>query len=224
MGPQPTNTPHERATYRIKRTPSSKTEEFLKVDISIRGGTSYLPSEARRIHTPPGPAPTQDGGWKGFFFDYNAPRSPDSPDGHECDDDKAVDIGGQTRSRATTEGQKLGRARSAKCKPPGDWYDVKLAELDGDDERIQYLGARASKTGCEGYFPAAFPLCHEDEGGEQFDHTIPEHLPSSPLCPRNPRYWRVVKGKGSQFRGCWMHGVGEYDVVPGVKKPQAGGR
>lgn len=47
---------------------------------------------------------------------------------------------------------------------------------------------------------------------ELFDYTIPEHLPSSPLCPRHPRYWRVVKGVGSQFRGCWMHGVGEWEA------------
>lgn len=50
----------------------------------------------------------------------------------------------------------------------------------------------------------------------QLDYTIPEHLPNSPLCPRNPKYWRVVKHKGSQFRGCWMHGYGQYDVVPGL--------
>jgi hypothetical protein len=48
---------------------------------------------------------------------------------------------------------------------------------------------------------------------EMFDLTIPEHLPSSPLCPRHPRYWRVVKGKGNQFRGCWMHGVDLFEEL-----------
>ncbi|RMZ80835.1 hypothetical protein DV737_g2856, partial [Chaetothyriales sp. CBS 132003] len=72
--PSPQNTPEEKAIYKVKRSPSAETEEFLKIDISIKGGTSYLPSEARRVHTPPLPQDGLDGRKRGFFFDYNAPK------------------------------------------------------------------------------------------------------------------------------------------------------
>lgn len=183
MGVQPTNTPEERATYKIKRSPSTETEEYLKVDISVRGGTSYLPSEARRIHTPPLPDTTQEGKLRGFFFDYNAPRSQESLGNVDC-----------------ANGHK-----NKRCVHRGDWYDAKLAELDASDEIMTESKSSEIEKGKKG------------EKGEEFDYTIPEHSPSSPLCPRNPRYWRVVKGKGSQYRGCWMHGIGEYNIVPGVR-------
>lgn len=217
MGPQPANTPDEQATYKVKRSPSAQTEDFLKVDISIRGGTSYLPSEARRIHTPPLPEETQDGRLKGFFFDYNAPRSESSRDGVFLGSSvpggspRPVKGEEEARARSTTMGQTLPKTKSGRCKRfhTGDWYDIKLAELDVVDEGDQHLNRNDSNADCRVFSPAAFSQCQKRKEEEQFDYTIPEHLPSSPLCPRNPRYWRVVRGKGSQFRGCWMHGIGE---------------
>ncbi|RVX67229.1 hypothetical protein B0A52_09266 [Exophiala mesophila] len=178
MGIQPSNTPEEKATYRIKRSASAETEEYLTVDISIRGGTSYLPSEARRIHTPPLPDHTQDGRLKGFFFDYNAPRSQTSLEPL------------QRRNTRTSK-----RAVGWK-----DWYDLKLAELDTPDESDL----------------SSWPRQVQGIRQQELDENIPEHFPSSPLCPRNPRYWRVVQGKGNQSRSCWMHGTGEYEVVTGT--------
>ncbi|KEF59028.1 uncharacterized protein A1O9_03871, partial [Exophiala aquamarina CBS 119918] len=209
MGPQPANTPDEQATYKIKRSPSAETEDFLKVDISIRGGTSYLPSEARRIQTPPLPEETQDGRLKGFFFDYNAPRS----EGSACAVREGISpatYGEAARSQSATATQKLGKTRSGKRKRlrRGDWYDVKLAELDVTDEGDPDAKRHDSTADCGASSLPAFLQCQKREEEERFDYTIPEHLPSSPLCPRHPRYWRVVKGKGSQFRGCWMHGIG----------------
>lgn len=224
MGAQPTNTPDERATYKVKRRPSAETEEFLKVDLSVRGGTSYLPSEARRIHTPSLPQERPDGKRRGFFFDYTAPSS---------DTSRRVSLAKPPRlelpatissiplrstSRATTVHRRtfstrLGKddsqlTRSKTC----DWYDVKLAELDTSDDEDgtnskerPKLGRGRSATTRSGNTLSGIKQRQEEE---KFDMNIPEHLPSSPLCPRHPKYWRVVKGKGSQFRGCWMHGIG----------------
>lgn len=224
MGGQPNNTPDEQATYQIKRSPSAETEEFLKVDISIRGGTSYLPSEARRIHTPRLPQEGLDGKRRGFFFDYTAPRSDasrgtslTSPAKHGL----PVEHGSKHRrvsSKASTvhkrtfsfQVNKLGRkeTRAKTC----DWYDAKLAELETMDEedhseRPWYpgVGRGRSETMRSGQSLQEIKQRKEEE---MLDFSIPEHLPSSPLCPRNERYWRVVEGRGSQFRGCWMHGVG----------------
>ncbi|KIW91899.1 uncharacterized protein Z519_07869 [Cladophialophora bantiana CBS 173.52] len=220
LGVAPSNTPDETATYKVKRSPSAETEEFLRVDISVRGGTSYLPSEARRIHTPPLPEEGADGRWKGFFFDYNAPRRPGSLRGSDSAE-AGVDSASTSPESTATLGHPLSAPISKKLERTqsknkrilaGDWYDVKLAELD--------LGIQADQgemnNAKEGDRRVNSPECLSKiqkilQEAEQFDLTIPEHLPSSPLCPRHPRYWRVVKGRGSQFRGCWMHGVGVFE-------------
>lgn len=159
MGPQPNNSPAEQATYKIKRSASAETEEFLKVDISIRGGTSYLPSEARRIHTPPLPEEGMDGRWRGFFFDYNAPRGASNVP-EVCAAEVAPHSGstspesaaGESQSMSTPFGRKGGRCkegRRTRNVVGRDWYDVKLAELDEEMRQIRYLKMgtnRSSRT------------------------------------------------------------------------------
>ncbi|KAJ9609853.1 hypothetical protein H2200_006182 [Cladophialophora chaetospira] len=222
LGSVPTNTPDENATYKIKRSPSAETEEFLKVDISIRGGTSYLPSEARRIHTPPLPEEGADGRWKGFFFDYNAPRrassmqtseivievvpesgpaSPDSGQSSHFEPGKLIPDGRSKLERSKSKNKRI---------LTGDWIDVKLAEIDSMGNRPSEDDNNAGKAGTrrlnspDVLSKGRTRIIYEGKEVEpdMFDLTIPEHLPSSPLCPRHPRYWRVVRGKGSQFRGC----------------------
>ena len=233
MGGQPNNTPDEGATYKVKRSPSAESEEFLKVDISIRGGTSYLPSEARRIHTPPLPQERSNGRRRGFFFDYNAPpvsNAGESSRKHAPRLEVPAHMGGipqRSTSQAKTVHEQTFTTslRSARqdmivAKPKtSDWYDVKLAELDAssdedeDDATKRPEQARGrSMTNKSGNSLAE---CKKKKEEEMLDYNIPEHLPNSPLCPRHPRYWRVVQGRGSQFRGCWMHGVGAWEEGEG---------
>ncbi|KIW32927.1 uncharacterized protein PV07_04440 [Cladophialophora immunda] len=222
MGIVPTNTPDETATYKVKRSPSAETEEFLRVDISIRGGTSYLPSEARRIHTPPLPEEGVDGRWRGFFFDYNAPggrsvcpRGTESAEGGLDSGSTSQDSNATSgHSRTKPAGKKPKRVKSkSKRILAGDWYDVKLAEVDMDIQADQGEMKHAKQGDRRVNSPECLSkirkMLHD---AQQFDLSIPEHLPSSPLCPRHPRYWRVVKGRGSQFRGCWMHGLGALET------------
>ncbi len=210
MGLQPANTPEENATYKIKRSASAETEEFLKVDISIRGGTSYLPSEARRIHTPPLPEEGADGKWRGFFFDYNAPRADSSIQDPEplSSGSSSAASAGESESKSPNFFKMTGRTKTNRCKRvvTGDWYDVKLKQFDVGQDPSQVTDPKCGEKRLNS--PGLFGKSPSGWDKAQFDLTIPEHLPSSPLCPRHPRYWRVVKGKGSQFRGCWMHGVG----------------
>jgi hypothetical protein len=226
LGLQPNNTPDEQATYKIKRSSSAETEEFLKVDISIRGGTSYLPSEARRIHTPPLPEDGPGGKKRGFFFDYNAAKAAEQKKYSLYPDA----IPTRSTSRATTVGRKsiLTAGRIVTKSRTNDWYETQLAQLDDLDEagpspdREPYkrpdMESNRERSGTETSLAAMKK--RRDEA--LLDYSIPEHLPSSPLCPRNPKYWRVVKGKGSQFRGCWMHGIGAWQPheVPGMRPAQ----
>ncbi|KAK5199044.1 hypothetical protein LTR47_004256 [Exophiala xenobiotica] len=210
-GLQPTNTPEERATYKIKRSASAESEEFLKVDISIRGGTSYLPSEARRIQTPPLPEEGADGKWRGFFFDYNVPRADSDIQGTELfssGNTSSANAGEELGGITPNSVKALGRTKTNRSRRvvTGDWYDVKLKQFDVGQDPSQVSDPKSGEKRLNS--PVLFEKSPPDCDKEQFDLTIPEHLPSSPLCPRHPRYWRVVKGRGSQFRGCWMHGVG----------------
>jgi hypothetical protein len=217
MGAQPNNTPDERATYKIKRSPSAESEEFLKIDISVRGGTSYLPSEARRIHTPPLPQDGPDGRKRGFFFDYNAPRASVSNPRDTIDPSS---VPSRSTSRKTTAGKRmyLANGRVVTKNRTSDWYEAALARLeDPEDGLLAEEESTAlllgSDTGRErGDTVGSLAEARKRKEEELFDYNIPEHLPSSPLCPRHPRYWRVVKGVGSQFRGCYMHGVGEWEL------------
>lgn len=243
-GSTPQNSPAELATYKIKRSRSAETEEFFKIDISIRGQTSYLPSEARRIHTPPLPGNNDDSHNRGFFFDYRV------PDGHSphsfhssltfAQDEERKD-GESSRilhknqfvQRVATKlatpllsprspmlGEKLHKAPSrAKT---GEWFDARLADLDRASSEYDTSSPpddRPNSTPSSRECQASMAEMKRREFEAQLDYDIPEHLPSSPLCPRNPKYWRIVKRKGSQFRGCWMHGYGEYAVVPGLSVP-----
>ena len=180
LGLTPLVTPGEGATYKIKRSPSADTITYLKVDISVRGETNYLPSEARRIHTPPLPEDSQGGRRRGYFFDYYEPQN-------------------AMRENGATQPRKM----KAVNQPHKDWYDVELDRLDGDASDIQPLALLASG---------------QIHVGQKFDQEIPEHLPTSPLCPRHPQYWRVVDGKGSQFRGCWMHGFGLDETIGEMRR------
>lgn len=244
----PQNSPNESATYKVKRSPSAETEEFLKIDISVRGGTSYLPSEARRMYTPPLPGDNDTDLRRGYFFDYYAPnaegghlqkltlppQSPQSPRAAalsivttkpsvEQELKTALATTLASPARAPTSNSLHGPSRRTPTIAqlhPGDFYDAKLADIDAIPTDIDITTKeheQEKQHQCKNKCQAKIAEIKRQQYETQLDYNIPEHLPSSPLCPRNPKYWRVVRNKGSQFRGCWMHGFGEYNVVPGVR-------
>ena len=160
LGSAPTSTPEDKATYKVGD------QVFFKVDISIRGGTSYLPSEARRIHTPPLPG------------EQIHVQGPLGPDGH-----RFVQMKSREETINHLNATKLPDMERALTR---DWYDLQLSLLESE----------------------ARPAVYHDVS---IDYEIPEHLPTSPLCPRNDRYWRYVQEKlkpgEEKHRVCWMHGM-----------------
>ena len=167
-GATPANTPDPQETYRVKRSPSAETEEFFKIDISIRGGTSYLPSEARRVHTPPLPGDGPGQKRMGFFFDYTAPSVPTSPV-----------VGDQSTESVHLRPSPNVRPRRGKTIGGTDWYEAKLAEVDavGDEFSELEMASRLATT-----------------ENETANLNVPEHLPGSPLCPRHWKHRSGGKG------------------------------
>lgn len=219
----PGPTPEERATYRVKRSATAETETFVKTDISVRGNTSYLPSEARRIHTPP--LPNDRRSKRGHFFDYNLPRHQghdhhihELPRGPQHRSTGAAPIKSSSHLAPADGPRPSGRSRSNTARSDNSrsgastaWYDVQLADIDASDLVVtpsrqdsnkSALSARSNMSRCKSGCTISVAELEYQQYEARVDYDIPEHLPNSPLCPRNPRYWRVVRKKGSQFRGC----------------------
>ncbi|MCJ1387366.1 accessory factor associated with RNA polymerase II [Xylographa bjoerkii] len=154
MSREPLPTPDSAALYT-----GSDNEQYFRVEMSSPEAPSFLPSEARRVGTPPLP---RGAGSKrplrGFFFDFRPPK------GHP--DTKSPSWGASTAS---------GKSSDASGKTSGnsdhgyerDWFRVQV-QTNADRNN--------------------------------FELDVPDHLPNSPLCARNPKH--ISGGKGI----CPYHG------------------
>ncbi|MDI1488726.1 MAG: hypothetical protein OHK93_008002 [Ramalina farinacea] len=179
MGKPPPGTPAERETYT-----GSDQQQYFRVELTEPGAPTFLPSEARRINTPP------SGKHKGpgFFFDYTAPvdappfeRRPTTDkyggsaslfsDDNDNDSDKENDDNDSSSLHPTVKKHNHKKSRRVSVT---EWYRVKLNAIDAETPREQTRMA--------------------------FVEEVPDHLPNSPLCPRNPKHKSGGRGV------CAMHG------------------
>ena len=185
LGGPPVTTPNDECMYT-----GSDSQQYFRVELTAPHAPTYLPSEARRIGTPP--LPETKG--RGFFFDYNPPHSPSQspPQSGPWPTEPMNTTPLPPRHHHETlippphtpNGLRVPRTHSARSQthdPDGvDWFRVKVALGHAEEER----------------------------GG--FELHVPEHLPSSPLCPRHPKHKSGGKGV------CVYHGrnkMGPDDVV-----------
>lgn len=161
MGKPPVNTPDSAALY---GGPDDR--EFFKVEISNPDGPTFLPSEARRIGTPPLPSEGPHSRRRGFFFDLNAPNanaiaiadfSPSDGDGDEPDTPR-------NSAELLTPHARLVAAARRRSAGHNDWFSLQLMVEDAG------------------------------EAEEHFELNVPEHLIGSPLCPRSPMHKSGGKG------------------------------
>lgn len=113
---------------------------------------------------------------RGFFFDCTPPR-----DDTECDKEVRLNKSqesGSIHSRPRSRGPD-----SAESPGPRDWWDTKRVSPD------------SKATAKPVYSPkAGMPI------RPAFEMDLPEHLPGSPLCPKNPLH----KSRGNGI--CVYHG------------------
>ncbi|KAI4125371.1 MAG: hypothetical protein LQ338_004294 [Usnochroma carphineum] len=181
LGKPPVGTPNSDQMYN-----GSDAQQYFRVELTEAGAPTYLPSEARRIGTPPLPGSGPNAKLRGFFFDYNAPRS--TKEQHEG---AWLNLPMNTAPLPCRH-QDLITPSSHPATPrsPG-------ARLQRDDKDIDWFRAKVAVDEAN-YERAIFEL------------NVPEHLPSSPLCPRHPKHRSGGKGV------CVYHGrnrVGTDDVV-----------
>lgn len=116
----------------------------------------------------------------GFFFDYNAPVEGEGELGHHVT--SPVAVGGT------------------------DWFEMQLAGVDalgsgGRGAEFRIVDGVENGNG-DGNVGKGLDngRGEEEEKEVVVDVNVPEHLPSSPLCPR---HW---KHRSGGMAVCWMHG------------------
>ena len=134
MGKAPESTPDPEAMY---VGPDANT--YFRTELAGPDGIAFLPSEARKIDTPP-----LSHAKRGFFFNYNKPP----------EEKKASPGSGTGSTPGVTPGGTIRKRKNSSI----DWYKLKEAADEARDAQVE------------------------------FDFSLPEHLPNSPLCPRNPKH------------------------------------
>ena len=145
----------------------SDNEQYFRVEISSPNSSTFLPSEARRVGTPP--LPGSDGSGKsrrmrGFFFEY---RPPDPP---------------------TTDLLDIPTVNIFATRPT-----IALQEKEADTDN---------------WFRTTAPAPDFQQAVNKFELDVPDHLPNSPLCPKNPKHPNGGTGI------CVYHGRRHTDSMP----------
>ncbi|KAL8986708.1 MAG: hypothetical protein Q9177_004018 [Variospora cf. flavescens] len=164
LGKPPVGTPNSDCMYT-----GSDEQQYFRVELTEPGAPTYLPSEARRIGTPP--LPQNGSKLRGFFFDYNAPQSVEeqASSGWPNAPMDTIVLHNRQQGHLPHSSQPTTAARS-----PG-------ARLKREDMNVEWFRIKAA-------------VDEVREERDDFELNVPEHLPSSPLCPRHPKHKSGGKG------------------------------
>ncbi|KAL9018238.1 MAG: hypothetical protein Q9185_004452 [Variospora sp. 1 TL-2023] len=164
LGKPPVGTPNSDCMYT-----GSDEQQYFRVELSEPGAPTYLPSEARRIGTPP--LPQNGSKLRGFFFDYNGPQSVEAQasSGWPNAPMDTVVLHNRQQGHLPHSSQPTTAARS-----PG-------VTLKREDMNVEWFRIKAA-------------VDEVREERDDFELNVPEHLPSSPLCPRHPKHKSGGKG------------------------------
>lgn len=171
-------------------------EEFYKIPLSGPKALSFLPSEMKRVTTPP--ESKRPKGFKGFFFDMRSiPSEPSEPD-PEPPEARATKRRGpilQIRSMQSLLHKlsvpKLSRKSSnimKEWRQPDD--PLEITDFQQTPFSQRYGDARRAKMSqIRSYMDEALKEDEDDESSAfPFVLNVPDHLPNSPLCPLSPKH------------------------------------
>ncbi|KAL8813852.1 MAG: hypothetical protein Q9223_006882 [Gallowayella weberi] len=189
LGNPPVSTPNDLCMYT-----GSDSQQYARVDLTLPNGPTYLPSEARRVNTPP--LHDNSSKLRGFFMDYNAPRSREE-EPHPGNPWPNTPMNTAPFPRRRRDLDTVPRSPAPPRSPGARMH----RDNDDDGEDVNWFRHRVALGEVEDERPT-------------FELNVPEHLPSSPLCPRHPKH--KSGGKGI----CVYHGrnkTGPDDVVEEVE-------
>ncbi|KAK0102891.1 accessory factor associated with RNA polymerase II [Cadophora gregata] len=131
---------------------------YLKVDIASPDPIepTFLPSEAKRVNTPPMFPGTPDLQPRGFFFDLK-PRGE----------------GSISTSPVSSSSNAAAKNRSNGTSPSIEWWEADTQHASTGNKSARLLNIEIDA-----------PMNQSPRAS--FELNLPEHLPNSPLCPKNP--------------------------------------
>ncbi|MCJ1284524.1 accessory factor associated with RNA polymerase II [Xylographa opegraphella] len=148
MGKVPLPTPDPAELYT-----GSDNGQYFRVEMSSSEAPNFLPSEARRIDTPPMPG-GKDSGRKlrGFFFDFRPPG----------EDSEPTPLSREASSVNRKSFQSFGtKPEGSDSQKEREWFRVRVQTFSDQNT---------------------------------FELDVPDHLPNSPMCAKNPKHTSGGKG------------------------------
>ena len=193
LGKPPQNTPNKDELYTARGSKS-----YFKVDLSDPNGPSYLPSEATRIPTPP--LPTEDAAsgnrYPSYFHDEkrmsspqpSVPKPPGPPTTPKSQCSHHSSSASPPRQPGASHSPHSHRSSYGFLRP-----------------RLHHNSKSMPASIMSGYvkrpsYTQQLHLAEENLIENAIDVNIPDHLPSSPMCPKHPKH--KSGGKGT----CVYHG------------------
>ena len=168
-GKPPPSTPEPRDMY----TGSDK-NQYVSVELTYPDGPTFLPSEARRIKTPPmgSPSIASTNMRRGFYFN-NSPLQ---------ESERAF----PPRPNSTTVSTVSSGSQAT---------SISTLPTQIPDKQRQHSAASVHRRISEtGQYWIGTPPIEEGMTREEFVLSVPEHLPNSPMCPRHPKHKSGGKG------------------------------
>jgi parafibromin len=128
---------------------------------------------------------------RGFFFDLSPPKEDVDSEGHT-----PISIHTSTGSGSAAT------SVAAKNSPTTQWWE---ADTNHQDKGNKSSHAKRVKKGFK-----------SNVASSSFELSLPEHLPNSPLCPKNPKH----KSGGAGI--CVYHGRKRSNALKNIKRASTG--
>jgi hypothetical protein len=194
---------------------SASGEEFYKVHLTGPNALNFMPSEMKRVNTPP--EVEKPKGFKGFFFDMRSMPTESTEADSESPEARAMKRRSpifQHRSLQSLVPKfplpKLRRKSSPPVEEPKETDDpLAVTSFQQTPFSQRYGDARRAKMSqIRSHIAETLREDDDDQTAFPFAFNVPDHLPNSPLCPLSPKH----KSGGKAI--CPIHGRKRATIGP----------
>lgn len=175
---------------------SSDGKKYYKASLTGPGALDFLPSEMKRVDTPP-PLKRKNTGFKGFFFDMRS-----LPSERLSADDESFEAPATKRRAPILPKSSLQSLVSKFSRPklkqraseqtleerPRTQNPLAITDFQQTPFSQRYGDARRAKMSQVRSYVNETLNEDDDENPLPFELNVPDHLPSSPLCPLSPKH------------------------------------
>ena len=204
---------------------SSDGREYYKADLTGPNALSFLPSEMKRVNTPP--VSQKPSVFKGFFFDMRSIPTDQESAESESPEAKATKRRSPIFLKSSFQSllpkvslPKLKRkiSKQHKAEPEASLDPLEVTGFQQTPYSQRYGDTRRAKMSqIRSYVEETLREDDDEMGALTFELNVPDHLPNSPLCPLSPKH----KSGGKAI--CPIHRRKKMSLSP-VARRRLGGR